>query len=121
VSLNKKFRLSANDMKPLATGRGSCYASDYITVEGCKVGYMYREDPGSSTGNVTDSGWRFFSGQESQEYVDNPANLAIYDVNTIANYDPGIIKHLSAEFGKAFARAENGEFIEERASTEEDI
>jgi hypothetical protein len=33
----------------------------------------------------------FLSGLESQEYLDEPGNSALYNVNTIANYDPTII------------------------------
>jgi hypothetical protein len=47
---------------------------------------MYREAPD----NPDDSGWRFFAGDESQEYLDNSRNLEIENVNTIANYDPEI-------------------------------
>jgi len=47
---------------------------------------MYREPPR----NTFDSGWSFFAGDETQGYCDNPENLALYDVNTIANYDPEI-------------------------------
>jgi len=114
--LSKKFKLSAKDFKPLATGYGSCIATDHITVDGHKVGFMYRENPD----NEIDSGWRFFSGLESQEYVDEPDNLSIYDINTIANYDESIIKHLSAPIGSAFGRAENGEFVEEEIPNEPD-
>jgi hypothetical protein len=37
--------------------------------------------------------WRvaLFSGDESQAYTDDPGKWALYDVNTIANYDPTII------------------------------
>jgi len=84
----------------LAPGHGSCFATDAITVEGEKVGFMYREQPD----NAIDSGWRFFAGTESQEYVDDPENLAIYDVNTIANYDPEIIPLLEAPVGSAFEK-----------------
>jgi len=101
--MKKKFVLEAGDIKPLATGRGSCIASDMITVEGRKVGFMYRE-PASRD---DDSGWRFTSGLESEEYIGNPDNLALYDVNTIANYDPDIIFFLDAPVGSAFER-ENG-------------
>ena len=61
---------------------------------------MYREQPN----DPIDSGWRFFAGTESQAYVDDPNNLAIYDVNTIANYDPEIIPLLDAPLGSAFER-----------------
>ena len=37
------------------------YASDRITKEGFKVGYMYREQPDEGR---PDSGWRFLAGNE---------------------------------------------------------
>jgi len=61
---------------------------------------MYGEGPDDDV----DRGWRFFAGTESQEYLDDPNNLAIYDVNTIANYDPEIIPFLDAPIGSAFER-----------------
>lgn len=61
---------------------------------------MYRDEPDHNN----DSGWRFMAGDESQKYMDDPGNLAFYDVNTIANYDPDIIPFLEAPFGSAFAR-----------------
>lgn len=115
--LNKKYLLKPNEFKDIALGFGSCIATDEITVNGNRVGFMYRENPD----NEIDSGWRFFSGLESQEYVDEPNNLEIYDVNTIANYDPEIIKYLSAPIGSAFGRAENGEFIAEELPLDPDI
>ena len=98
--MGKDFRLTASDMKPLARGRGGCIATDRITVDGAKVGYMYREAPSYPD----DSGWAFFAGDESQEYVDEPSNSEVYDVNTIANYDPDIIRFLDAPVGSRFAR-----------------
>ena len=99
---DKPFRLKADEIVSLAPGYGSCIASDMITCEGRKVSFMYREHP--STRNAHDSGWRFFSGYESEEYTDDPDNFAIYDVNTIANYDPDIIEFLEAPPGCAFER-----------------
>src|SRR5262249_10115856 len=104
----KRFRLSAEQIRPLTPGRGGCFATHKITVDGERVGYMYREAPDFGS----DSGWRFFSGSESQEYVDAPDNTAIYEVNTIANYDPEIISFLDAPVGSAFARdPETGELV----------
>jgi hypothetical protein len=96
----KRFRIPANEIKALITGIGSCIASDRITVDGAHVGFMYREAPD----NEIDSGWRFFSGDESQEYADDPEHFAIYDVNTIANYDPSIVGLLDTPVGCAFER-----------------
>lgn len=105
----KRYFLPAAALRPLAEGRGSCIATDHILVEGKRVGFMYREKPR----NEIDSGWHFFSGEETQEYVDVPANLAIYDVNTIANNDPEIIPFLDAPIGSAFGRDGQGVFRSE--------
>lgn len=97
----KKFRLKADEIKPLAEGRGACIASDMITVRGKPVGFMYRE---KTPDNKADSGWRFLSGLEDQDYMDDSGNHGIYDVNTIANYDPTIIELLDAAPGSVFER-----------------
>ena len=107
--MRKHFRLSAEQIKPLAVGLGSCVASDRITVDGLPVGYMYRESPDGSG----DSGWRFFGGDESQAYSDDPSHFAIYDVNTIANYDSTIIPLLSEPAGSAYGRDDHGRWSKE--------
>lgn len=103
----KNFKIPAANIKPLATGLGSCYASDMILVDGRQVGFFYREAPE----NETDSGWRFMSGEESDDYINDPKNLAIYDVNTVANYDPDIIPYLKSPVGSEFARDRNTRVI----------
>lgn len=105
----KQYKLNADDIKPLAEGYGACFATDKITVEGRKVGFMYREVPGYEN----DSGWRFLAGDESAEYMSEGENIAVYDVNTIANFDADVIPLLDADEGSAFARdKETGEFFE---------
>jgi hypothetical protein len=101
---DKKFLLSPDAIRPLAVGLGACYATDMITVQGLGVGFCYREAPD----NDADSGWRFFSGTESQDYVDDPDNTSIYDVNTIANYAPDIIPLLNEPIGSHFERSSPG-------------
>jgi len=103
----KRYRLRADEIREVAPGRGSCVASEEITVAGERVGYMYREMPDTDV----DSGWRFFSGSESQEFADNAENFGLYDVNTIANYDASIISLLDAPPGSAFERDGAGAFV----------
>jgi hypothetical protein len=99
----RSFLIPRENIAPaIAPRRGYCIASDRITVHGDRVGFLYRESPSDDV----DSGWRFFSGTESQHYVDDPNNMTIYDVNTIANYDPDIVPFLDAEYGSAFEREE---------------
>ena len=101
---DKQYRLKAAQLAALAVGFGSCFATDRITVDGAAVGYCYRESPDSPN----DSGWRFFAGDESDDYVNHPSNVGLYDVNTIANYDQGILPILEAPFGSAFERGVSG-------------
>ena len=106
--MRKPFRLSAEQIRPLAPGHGACFATDRITVDGEPVRYMYREAPD----NDVDSGWRFLAGTEDQAYLDDSAKIGLYDVNTIANYDPDIIPLLDAPEGSAFERRiEHGAFV----------
>jgi hypothetical protein len=107
--MKKPFKLRPDQFRPLAEGRGGCIASDRITVTGERVGYMYREAPDESIG----SGWHFFAGDESQEYCDNHQNFEIYNVNTIANYDPEIIPLLDKAIGTAWVRNAEGKFEQE--------
>jgi len=103
----KKFFLSKDSLKTLIKPMGACLASDKITVEGLPVKYMYREVPQFEA----DSGWRFFSGTETQEYVDNPGNSMFYDVNTIVNYDLSIIPYLEMPIGVELERGVNNVFV----------
>ncbi len=98
--MQKRFRIKAEDIRPLAPGRGGCVASDRITVAGKPVGFMYRERPEGPQ----DSGWRFTSGDETQDYMDDAGNHGVYDVNTIANYDPAIVPLLDSPVGSVFER-----------------
>ena len=105
--MDKKFKISAEEMKEIATGFGACIATDKITVDGQKVGYMYREEPDSPL-----NGWVFTAGNETQEYMDNWENMAIYDTNTIANYDPDITEFIALPVGSECERNQDGILVE---------
>ena len=61
---------------------------------------MYREFPD----NQYDSGWRFFSGEESDEYVNIPENIGIYDIVTITQLYPYVSKYLLLPYGVILER-----------------
>lgn len=96
------FKLKDFEIQQIIPNTGYCFATKKITVEGLNVGYMYREAPEDEL----DSGWRFFSGTETQDYVDNPINVQIYDVNTIVNYDKSIIPYLNSPIGSEYKKKE---------------
>lgn len=105
----KKFKIREDQIVNLIEPIGGCIASDKITVEGLNIGYMYREEPSFEF----DSGWRFFSGTENQDYVDDPENSMIYKVNTIVNYDKTIIPYLTLPIGTSLIKKDDGSFVEE--------
>lgn len=110
IPQEKPFLLSAPELRMLLPGwegPNGCLATDHITVLGKPVGWCYRERP---DGQYPDSGWRFFSGEEDDAYVNDVSHVGVYDLNTICNYDPDIIPLLSAPFGTAYARGEDGKF-----------
>ncbi|MCC8130557.1 MAG: DUF2185 domain-containing protein [Oscillospiraceae bacterium] len=87
---------------------GYVLATKMLVDEKRKVRFMYHEAPD----NEQDSGWRFFCGDEDDEYVNAPENIAVYDINTILSIDKSIIPYLSAVVGIAFEREnENDSFV----------
>ena len=108
-----EFKLYLTDWE----GPSGCFATDHITVLGKKVGWCYREQP---TEGRPDSGWRFFSGEESEDYVNDAKNTEVYDLNTICNYDPDILPLLSAPVGTAYMRGPDGKFHAEQYTPSED-
>ncbi len=102
--MTKKFRLSAQEIERLVPSLGECFATDQITVLGKRVGFMFRDNPSSPQ----DSGWFFMAGTESQSYLDDPKNISMFDVNTIANYDHEIIQYLTYPVGAEVGRGASG-------------
>ena len=98
----KKYWLDSTEIEQLIPPSGGCLATDRITVDGMKIGYMYKEQ----NERELDSGWRFFSGTESQAYLDNLSNSDVYDLNTVANYDRAIIPYLDLPYGVELERIE---------------
>lgn len=104
----KKLKLNEEDIRGLINPMGYGFASDKITVEGLPVGYMFRETPQDKE----DSGWRFFSGTEDDDYIENDKNIDAFDVNTIANFDPAIIPYLDAPYETDLQRIEGTDTFE---------
>ncbi len=71
-----------------------------VIQEKRKIKFMYREEPAGGC----DSGWRFFSGEESDEYLNDPDNFGFYELSMVAKIDEDIIPCLSAPVGSIFGR-----------------
>jgi hypothetical protein len=77
-----------------------CFATDAVMEDGAELGVIYRDEPSSPH----DSGWQFFTGRESQAYVDDPRNTKLYPVALVAEKHPQVIPHLDALPGSEFTR-----------------
>lgn len=107
--MSNTYKIKVEDIKDLIHPMGYCYASDKITIDGLPVGYMYRE----ASEEEGDSGWRFYSGTETDEYVEDEHHFMMFDVNYIANCDPAIIPYLKSKRGVELERVEgSNKFIE---------
>lgn len=108
---HKNYKIPKSTMKKFLDCKDSpsgCFATDRIIVDGAEIGFIYREKPL----NNEDSGWRFMSGDETSEYMNDTSKSGIYHLNTICNYNPNILSILDSPYGSVFVRNENGEFVE---------
>ena len=106
----KNYLLAADEIRPLLTdwkGPRGCLATERITVDGCPVGYCYREEPMEG---MPDSGWRFLAGDETDTYLDDVSHTDVFDLNTICNYDRDILTLLSSPQGSGYVRDADGKF-----------
>lgn len=85
-----------------------CFVTNNILYEGQKVGYLYREKPDCED----DSGWRFTTGKETDEYMDNTDNISYVSLGAVLQEDDSFVQLLDREAGVAFAKEENGDFVE---------
>jgi hypothetical protein len=99
-SMDKRFHIPGAQIKQLVPPMGGCFITDRVTVDGLKIGYMYREQ----ADGPSDSGWRFFSGDEQPDYLDDSTHMGIFAVNTAANYDQDIIPYLDTPAPCAFEK-----------------
>lgn len=85
-----------------------CFVTNNILYDGDTVDYLYREVPG----HEDDSGWRFTTGSESDEYMDDSDNSSYVSLGAVLRQDDSIITLLDCEAGCAFVKDDNGKFVE---------
>lgn len=92
--------LNPKEMKDLVQKPGYSIVSNQILNDGEPILFMYRDKSIESE----DSGWRFLSGKEDQEYLDEPLNSRFIGLNTMANMEPRIMPHLKKRQGTELER-----------------
>ncbi|MFT5824217.1 MAG: hypothetical protein ACI8ZM_005483 [Crocinitomix sp.] len=79
---------------------GGLMISKKVIEEGLKPLFMYRE----KRSRPEDSGWRIFSGFESDEYTNDPNNTGIYNPSTLLKMDDSVADLLLKGVGSVFER-----------------
>jgi hypothetical protein len=79
---------------------GRAFVSRMIIDRGEPIRFMYRE----ATDRENDSGWRMFSGYESEEYNDDPKNVAVVLLDELAQRDKRVDALLDEPVGSVFER-----------------
>lgn len=77
---------------------GYIIASHHVMKDGKPIRFMYREAPD----NELDSGWRVFSGEETQAYADEASNFSMYNASTVVQQEPAIAELLVHNYPIAF-------------------
>jgi hypothetical protein len=97
------------DAGPRIVELGAIVASLRVARDRKPVGSLYRVAPE----NDSDSGWRVFSGDEIDEYLDDAANFSMCDVATLLAVDPRVAPLLGREAPVAFELDDaSGDFVE---------
>lgn len=82
----------------LAAGRGYALVSRDLLENGGPISYMYFEQ----ADNADDSGWRFFSGRETNAYINDPDNIEMMDLGLLAAKYPDVLPYLMEEEPASF-------------------
>lgn len=100
------FKYYENSIKLKMMMNKLAVVSKKILEDGFKVGYMKCEEPHDEE----DSGWVFYAGDETDEYIDDMSNFALCYVNYLMNIDPSISGYLHNPQGTFLVKTSAGKF-----------
>ena len=88
--------------------RPRCIVSNEVFHEKKKIGHIYREEGSKKMDDDNiDSGWVILSGEENQEYMDNPDNFHFVSLGAVLNIDDTIVNLLDEPAGSEFEWNDN--------------
>ena len=111
-------------MKKYVENAGSCIVTKSILNGETKFRWLFREEP---LDNI-DTGWMAFGDSDNDEYVNDPKNLSVVDLNTLINIEPTILNVYEMPVGtdlifieedgeKYFINAKTNEQIREKVKS----
>ncbi len=81
------------------------FVSEMCFLRGECVRFLYRERPDREE----DSGWRMFTGHETDDYSNDAKNIRIVDVGFMLDRDPSLLQPLKEGTGAVFERSAKDE------------
>ena len=111
-------------MKKYVENAGSCIVTKSILNGETKFRWLFREEPL----NNIDTGWMAFGDSDNDNYVNDPKNLTVVDLNTLINIEPTILNVYEMPIGtdlifieedgdKYFINAKTNEQIREKVKS----
>ena len=111
-------------MKKYVENAGSCIVTKSILNGETKFRWLFREEPL----NNVDTGWMAFGDSDNDDYVNDPKNLTVVDLNTLINIEPTILNVYEMPIGtdlifieedgdKYFINAKTNEQIREKVKS----
>lgn len=100
------YRPKRREWAALIDTNAGCIVSK-AAMNSNNIAYMYRDEPSE---NFPDTGWRFFVGDETEEYVSNPDNFEVCALNTVCNVDFTITSYIRADIGRRYGKNSKGEW-----------
>ena len=111
-------------MKKYVENTGSCIVTKSILNGETKFRWLFREEPL----NNIDTGWMAFGDSDNDDYVNDPKNLTVVDLNTLINIEPTILNVYEMPIGtdlifieedgdKYFINAKTNEQIREKVKS----
>lgn len=82
---------------------GGLMVSKMVTDQNIKPRFMYRE----KRTRPEDSGWRIFTGFETDDYINDPNNTGIYNPSSILKVDPSLQSILLKGIGAVYERTDD--------------
>jgi hypothetical protein len=79
---------------------GRCLVTKRVLEGEDPPGYLYREE----SDHEDDSGWRILAGNETDEFLDDPANCTFVSLGAVLSANDSFIHLLDAPAGSAFVR-----------------
>ena len=111
-------------MKKYVENAGSCIVTKSLLNSETNFRWLFREEPL----NNIDTGWMAFGDSDNDEYVNDPKNLTVVDLNTLINIEPTILNVYEMPVGtdlifieedgeKYFINAKTNEQIREKVKS----